>query len=367
VLNDNGEIMNIEEQLTSQSLLKPNQLWNPRADTSSVSLIGGDTTGMMVLTNNKYNWSMKLYRAMMGNFWVPEEIKLGADAGQYKQLSPDEQDAFDKIISFLIFMDSLLTSAIPSINDYITIPEVKLLLSIHAFQEALHSQSYGYILETVVSAEKRRHIYDLALKDEQMKARNSYIANFYHLFNCTPTPQNFLSVVMAEYLLESIYFYSGFAFFYNLARQGKMTGVATEIKYINRDEVTHMTLFQNIFKELRNERPELFTRETEQSLREMCRTAVEHEIAWATYAFANVVSGLNVELIDTYIKYLSNNRLRNLKLEPIWPEIQHNPIPFVTTMSSFNATKTDFFEEKPINYSKAGADLKLDDLDELDF
>ena len=98
----------------------------------------------------------------------------------------------------------------------------------------------------------------------------------------------------------------------------------------------------------------------------MCRTAVEHEVAWATYAFADIVPGLNPELLDQYIKYLSNNRLRILKMDPIWPEIKNNPIPFVTTMSSFNGTKTDFFEEKPINYSKAGADLKLDDLDDFD-
>lgn len=344
-----------------------NQLFNPNADTSGQALlIGGQTTGMMILTDNKYNWSMKMYKAMMGNFWVPEEIKLGTDAAQYKQMTPDEQAAFDKIISFLIFMDSLLTSAIPAINNYITIPEVKLLLSIHAFQEALHSQSYGYILESVVSADKRRHIYDLALTDEHMKKRNAYIAGFYQRFIDQPTDHHFVRVIMAEYLLESIYFYSGFAFFYNLARTGRMTGVATEIKYINRDEVTHMTLFQNIFKELRSERPDLFDDATLEELRGMCRTAVEHEVAWATYAFADIVPGLNPELLDQYIKYLSNNRLRILKMDPIWPEIKNNPIPFVTTMSSFNGTKTDFFEEKPINYSKAGADLKLDDLDDFD-
>jgi ribonucleoside-diphosphate reductase beta chain len=281
-------------------------------------------------------------------------------------LSTEEQLAFDKIISFLVFMDSLLVSAIPSINEYITLPEIKLLLSIHAFQEALHSQSYGYILETVVPAEKRRHIYDLAINDEHMKSRNQYIASFYQVFVDNPTDVNFLRVIMAEYLLEGIYFYSGFAFFYNLARLGKMTGVGTEIKYINRDESAHMTLFQNIFKELRKEKPELFDEDTIEELRGMCKTAVDHEVAWATYAYGECAPGLNPEIIQTYIRYLSNNRLRNLKLEPIWPEVKNNPIPFITRMATFNGTKTDFFEEKPINYSKAGADLKLDDLDDFE-
>ena len=107
---------------------------------------------------------------------------------------------------------------------------------------------------------------------------------------------------MANYILEGIYFYSGFSFFYTLARQGKMTATSTLFKYINRDEVTHLVLFQNILKELKKENPDLFTPAFEEELREMMRIGVEHEVAWGQYVTNNQILGLNDALIDsTYL------------------------------------------------------------------
>jgi ribonucleoside-diphosphate reductase beta chain len=216
--------------------LQKKKLFNPDADTSRDKrrLIGGETTNLMELSDNKYDWSYKLYNAMMANFWKPEEISLGNDALQYEMLTDGERDAFDKIISFLVFLDSLQTVNLPNINDYVTLPEVSLLLSIQTYQEAIHSQSYGYILESVVPAEKRPYIYDIAVRNPYLVKRNKYIADLYQEFIDHQSERGFGRVCMANYILEGIYFYSGFAFFYNLARFGKMTGVATEIKYINR-------------------------------------------------------------------------------------------------------------------------------------
>ncbi|GGE21888.1 hypothetical protein GCM10011571_25030 [Marinithermofilum abyssi] len=38
-----------------------------------------------------------------------------------------------------------------------------------------------------------------------------------------------------------------------------MTGTASEIKYIQRNEWTHLALFQGIYHELKKENPHLFT------------------------------------------------------------------------------------------------------------
>ena len=62
-----------------------------------------------------------------------------------------------------------------------------------------------------------------------------------------------------NYILEGIYFYSGFMFFYNLGRNQLMPGSVQEIRYINRDENTHLWLFRNILIELKKEQPDLFT------------------------------------------------------------------------------------------------------------
>lgn len=327
-------------------------------------IFGGNSTNIMELTNNKYDWAGKLYRTMMNNFWIPEEIALSSDSRQYSELSEKERDSFDKVICFLVFLDSIQTFNLPNINDYVTAPEVNLLLTIQAYQEAIHSQSYGYILESVVPAEKRKPIYDLWRTDEHLYKRNKYIADIYQEFVDHQSDRGFVKTCMANFILEGLYFYSGFSFFYNLARRGFMTGVGTEIKYINRDELTHLALFQNMFREMRKESPEIFTPQFNEELREMMRGATEQEVEWGQYVIGDEIDGLNKNLIEQYIKYIANQRLKSIDLDPLYPNITVNPMPWIDNFTNFNQVKTDFFEEKVINYSKS-SNLNLDDLDDL--
>ncbi|HEY0827058.1 MAG TPA: ribonucleotide-diphosphate reductase subunit beta, partial [Bacilli bacterium] len=284
-------------------------------------IIGGNTTNLIELNNVKYEWATKMYRNMMNNFWIPEEIPLAQDARDYKNLSDAERKSYDKILSFLIFLDSLQTANLPNINEYITAPEVNLCLTVQTFQEAVHSQSYSYILDSVCSAEGRDQIYNQWRDDKHLLARNRFITDLYEKFIADSSVVNLLRTIMANYILEGIYFYSGFSFFYALGRQGKMLGTVSEIKYIQRDELTHLALFQGIFREIRKENPELFTPELIEDLRQMMKTAVENEIQWGQYITKNEIPGLNEDIIDQYIKFLSNERLKNLGLEILYPEV----------------------------------------------
>ncbi|MFC4770247.1 ribonucleotide-diphosphate reductase subunit beta [Effusibacillus consociatus] len=324
-------------------------------------MIGGNTTNLIELNNVKYEWATKMYRTMMNNFWIPEEIPLAQDAKDYKKLTAEERQSYDKIISFLIFLDSLQTANLPNINDYITAPEVNLCLTVQTFQEAVHSQSYSYLLDSVCSAEVRDSIYNQWREDKHLLRRNRFITDLYESFIENPSEENLLRTIMANYILEGIYFYSGFSFFYALGRQGKMLGTVSVIKYIQRDELTHLALFQGIFREIRKENPELFTPKLIKDLRQMMKTAVEHEIGWGQYITNNEIPGLNDEIIEKYIKYLSNERLKKLNLEILYPEVTDHPMKWVESFSNMNGIKTDFFEQKVTNYSKS-SNLNWDDL-----
>ncbi|NHN29325.1 ribonucleotide-diphosphate reductase subunit beta [Paenibacillus agricola] len=343
--------------------LKKKKLFNEHGDRDwgKRRMIGGNTTNLIELNNVKYDWATKMYRNMMNNFWIPEEIPLAQDAKDYKFLTPHERQGYDKIISFLIFLDSLQTSNLPNINEYITAPEVNLCLTVQTFQEAVHSQSYSYILDSVCSAEVRDDIYNQWREDKHLLRRNRFITDLYEKFIEDSSTENLLRAIMANYILEGIYFYSGFSFFYSLGRQGKMLGTVSEIKYIQRDELTHLALFQNIFREIRKENPELFTEQLIDDLRQMMRTAVEHEIEWGQYITNDMMNGLSNEIIDQYIKYLSNERLKMLGLEILYPEVVEHPMKWVENFSNMNSMKTDFFEQKVTNYSKSSS-LNWDDL-----
>ena len=124
-----------------------NRIFNPAGDDSlsARTIIKGSTTGLFNLNAVKYPWAKSLYQVMVGNFWLPEKVSgLKDDQRDFTAtLSHEEQHAYKGILSFLIFLDSIQTVNLPNFSDYITSPEVNLLLSIQAYQEAIHSQSYA--------------------------------------------------------------------------------------------------------------------------------------------------------------------------------------------------------------------------------
>ena len=172
--------------------------------------------------------------------------------------------------------------------------------------------------------------------------------------------ENLIKTIMANFILEGIYFYSGFMFFYNLERNGKMPGSAQEIRYINRDENTHLWLFRSLIRELQKEEIEIFNKEFIEELRLMMKTGVEHEINWGNYVIGENIQGINKNLIDSYIKYLGNKRLKEIGLEPLFDGYDKNPAPWVDSLSNANSVKTDFFEAKSTAYAKAS--VLIDDL-----
>lgn len=344
--------------------IKKKPLFNPDGDIDVRlrRMIGGNTTNLNDFNNMKYPWVSDWYRQAMNNFWVPEEINLSQDVKDYPNLLPTERIAYDKILSFLVFLDSIQTANLPNIGEYITANEVNLCLSIQTFQECVHSQSYSYMLDTICSPVERNDILYQWKNDEHLLRRNTFIGDCYNEFQVKKDPLTLLRVMMANIILEGIYFYSGFMFFYNLSRNGKMPGSAQEIRYINRDENTHLWLFHNIISELQKENPELFTEENIEMLRSMMKEGVRQEIEWGHYVIGDGVPGLNKDMISDYIHYLGNLRWMSLGYSPLYPGFEKEPdsMAWVSQYSNANMVKTDFFEAKSTAYAKSTA--LVDDL-----
>lgn len=344
--------------------MRKKPLFNPSGDIDLGlrKMIEGNTTNLNDFNNMKYKWASNWYRQAMNNFWIPEEVNLSTDVKDYRMLQTPEKRAYDKILSFLIFLDSIQSANLPNISQYITANEVNLCLSIQAFQEAVHSQSYSYMLDTICEAQERTDVLYQWKDDEHLLNRNKFIGNLYNKFQEEKSKENLMKVIIANYILEGIYFYSGFMFFYNLARNNRMPGSVQEIRYINRDENTHLWLFQNIILELKKENPELFTNDKLNTYREMIKEGCEQEIKWSKYVIGEDIQGLNSEMLSDYVKYLGNLRCKNIGLEPIYDGYDKEPesMKWVSQYSNANSIKTDFFEARSTAYAKSGA--LVDDL-----
>lgn len=339
--------------------LKRKALFNEYGDVdvNKRRLINGNTTNLNDFNNMKYAWASAWYRQAMNNFWIPEEINLAQDVKDYRLLSVQEKNAYDKILSFLIFLDSIQTANLPYVGEYITANEVNLCLTIQSFQEAVHSQSYSYMLDSICSPEERNTILYQWKDDKFLLNRNRFIGDIYNEFIEKKDPAQLLKTMVANYILEGVYFYSGFMFFYNLGRNGKMPGSVQEIRYINRDENTHLWLFRSMILELQKEMPELFTPESKEIYRNMIREGAEQEMAWGEYVIGDEIEGLNKQMVRDYIMYLANLRSRSIGLDAIYPGHDEEPdsMKWVSQYSNANLIKTDFFEAKPSAYAKSSS------------
>jgi ribonucleoside-diphosphate reductase beta chain len=332
-----------------------NPIFNPKGDDSidKRTMIGANVTGLFNLNAVRYPWAKNLYQVMIGNFWVPEKVSgLREDAMQYNELSEHERRSIRGILSFLIFLDSVQTTNLPNISDFITSPEVNLLLSIQAYQEAIHSQSYATILESVVDAREREEIYYIWREDPVLYERNASIGEVYQRFKDNPNPENFFETIVANYLLEGLYFYNGFAFFDTLAYQSKMLATSRMINYIRRDELTHVTLFSHIFRELRKEEPALFN---ENRVLEMCKAAVDQEIKWGQHILGENIPGINDQTTEDYTKWLANRRLQSIGLPPLYPDVIESPYQHLQHLQNQNGEKTNFFESTVTNYTQSSS------------
>ncbi len=321
-------------------------------------LIGGNTTNLNDFNNVKYKWTSDWYRQAMNNFWIPEEINMSTDVLDYRnKLDEHERKAYDSILSFLVFLDSIQTANLPNVSQYVTANEVNLCLSIQIYQEAIHSQSYSYMLDTICSPVERSEILYLWKNDKRLLERNKFIGDQYNDLLVHPDEKTLTRVMVANYILEGIYFYSGFMFFYNLGRSGKMPGSVQEIRYINRDENTHLWLFRNIILDLKKERPELFGEKDIEEYKDMMREGVRQEIEWGKYIIGNDIQGLNEEMVTDYIKYLGNLRSKGLGMGKLYDgyDVEPKSMEWISQYSNANMVKTDFFEAKPTAYSKSTA------------
>ena len=324
---------------------------------STTGIVNGCSDGIINLNNLSYRWAYSLWELMLANTWFPKEVDLTQDVRDYNNLTKGERTLYDRVLSQLIFMDSIQTNNTPdNVNPFITAPEVNMCLVRQSFEEALHSQSYAVMVDSI--SMNTDEIYEMWRKNDKLRKKNEYIGNVYENISQLALKGDFISqlkMIVANQCLEGIYFYSGFAGMYALGTNGKMVGSSQMIRFIQRDEVTHLQLFANIFKEMIKENQDIYNDNKvfiNNMVYNMFKDAVELEVEWGKHITEEGILGLTGELIEKFVKYLANKRLNAIGYKPLYPEIISNPLSWFDKYSDFNSAKTNFFEGNVTNYDK---------------
>lgn len=345
-----------------QSLLNKVYVLEPEHPNKSTALFGGKASGILNWNDLSYPHFYDVREQIRALFWRASEVDMTHDSKQFPTLSPEEQQTFLKIIGLLATLDGPQTDIAMRIAHYATDPSVKSIMATIADQESEHNHSYAYVLSSVTTLDNQIETFELGRKDPVLLERNERIMAVYNEFAQNPTIRTVLEAMVYSALLEGLFFYSGFAFFYHLARNQKMVGTSTMISYINRDELQHGRFISELFRATLAENPSYNTEELTNWVYDQFRHAVEQEIRWSKYVLQGVI-GIDFEEFEGYIRYRANKMLRMLGLSEIYEGHSENPMKWIRAyVDNFDDTKTDFFEQKSRQYTKVS---DLNGFDEL--
>ncbi|PRO65457.1 ribonucleotide-diphosphate reductase subunit beta [Alkalicoccus urumqiensis] len=337
-------------------------LMNLEAENKSKRLVNGQASGILNWNDIAYPQMYDMYQALLSNFWKAQEINMQDDIKQWDSLSSVEQDVFLRLNAQLASLDSLQTPTMMQVMNYVTDPGCQAIFAVIAQQEAVHNESYSYVLSSLVSGGEQKKRFDEARRDPVVRRRNEEILAAYESFHQNPSLSSLFTLGIHSIVLEGIYFYAGFAYFYHLARQQKMVKTSTMISYIQRDEMQHAYFVSYFLRMLRRENPELQSAEAEKEAAAVLRRGAELEKEWARDVL-QPIDGIDMEEYEKYVEYLANKRMRQLGMDNIFPE-QENPMPWIHVFSDdmMNETKSDFFEQKSRAYSKVTERNGFDEL-----
>jgi len=328
-----------------------------KVDTKKQPMFFGKPLGVQRYDSYKYPIFDKLTTQQLGYFWRPEEVSLQKDRGDYQTLRPEQKHIYTSNLKYQIMLDSVQgrgpgMAFIP----YCSLPELEACMEVWGFMEMIHSRSYTYIIKNVYSDPSE--VFDTIIGDERILERAKSVTESYDDFiqsaqtygtssdwmfrlegvqdakeSLNDVKRKLYRAVANVNILEGIRFYVSFACSFAFGELKLMEGSAKIISLIARDENQHLALTQNILNKWREgDDPEMqqIMKEEEEWTYKMFDRAVNEEKKWADYLFKDgSMIGLNDKLLQQYVEWIANRRLKAIGLKPQYDiSANNNPLPW---------------------------------------
>ncbi len=333
-----------------------------RVNAADKRVING-TTDVNQLVPFKYKWAWEKYLSQCANHWMPQEINMDRDIALWKDpngLTEDERLIVKRNLGFFVTADSLAANNIVlGTYRHITAPECRQFLLRQAFDEAIHTHAYQYIVESLGIPEAEtfnayNEIKCIRDKDEFLIPFIDVLTDPEFKTGTLESDQKLLkSLIAFACIMEGMFFYVGFVQILALGRQNKMIGAAEQFQYILRDESAHCTFGIDLINTVKLENPHLWTPEFKEEIKAMFRKAVELEHAYAVDTMPRGVLGLNSAQFMEYMKFICNRRSNQIGLGTLY-EGATNPFPWMSEMMDLKK-ETNFFERRVTEYQTGGA------------
>jgi len=310
----------------------------------------------------KYHWAWEKYLDGCSNNWMPTEISMQADIALWKSkdgLTENERRVVKRNLGFFAASESLIANNIVlAIYRHLTNPECRQYLLRQAFEEAIHTHAFQYIVESLSLDEGE--LFNMYREIPSIRDKAAWALQ--HTYNIEdPTfktgtleaDRAFLRDVIVFYVvIEGIWFYTGFCQILSMGRSNKMVGVAEQYQYILRDESVHINFGVDVINQIKIENPLLWTEDFQEEISSMIVASANLEAAYVRDTMPSGFLGLNAKLCDDYVHFIANRRCVQIGLKPVFEPVE-NPFPWLSEVIDLDKEK-NFFETRVTEYQSGG-------------
>lgn len=298
----------------------------------------------------KDNDIWKMYKKSVDSFWVPQEVDLSKDLGDWEKLSADEKHFISMVLAFFAASDGLvLENLAQRFMGDVQLAEARAFYGFQIAIENIHSEMYSILIDTYVRDDTEKTKLFQALEHYPCIAKKGNWAKKW----INDNRSSFAARLVAFAVIEGLFFSSSFACIYWIKKRGLMAGLTFSNELISRDEALHtefaVLLYSKLERKLNKSR-----------IYEIIKEAVEIEKEFITEAIPCRMIGMNSKLMTQYIEFVADRLCLQLGYDKIYNSA--NPFDFMELISI--ETKVNFFERTNSEYALAN---KTVDKDVFDF
>ena len=340
----------------------------------------------------------KLIEKQLSFFWRPEEVDVSKDRADWQSLTASEKHIFISNLKYQTLLDSMAARSVNAVFlPLVSLPEVETWVETWAFSETIHSRSYTHILRNLFT--DPGEVFDDIMVNPAILKRATSIAKYFDEVilttqllqsqgpgqytvdvagelvnlevNSRKLKERLFLAVCSVNALEAIRFYVSFACSFAFAERELLEGNAKIIKLIARDEALHLTGTQHILNNWRSGKDDPEMKEISEQLHneglQIFLDVVDQEKEWAQYLFKDgSMIGLNAEILNQYIEYISNQRLTAIGFDAPF-SIKSNPLPWMNAYLVSDNVQVAPQETEISSYLVGQVDSSVDVADFDDF
>ncbi|OJT10221.1 Ribonucleoside-diphosphate reductase small chain [Trametes pubescens] len=294
-----------------------------------------------VLFPIQYHEIWQMYKKAEASFWTAEEMDLSKDMHDWNnRLTNDERHFVSHVLAFFAASDGIVNeNLVERFSNEVQAAEARCFYGFQIMMENIHSETYSLLIDTYIKdPQERERLFDAIDTIPCIKKKADWALRW-----ISDKESAFSERLIAFAAVEGIFFSGSFASIFWLKKRGLMPGLTFSNELISRDEGMHTDFACLLFSHLkRRPHPDVVLT--------IIKEAVEIEQEFLTDALPCALIGMNATLMRQYIEFVADRLLVALGGEKFYNVT--NPFDFMDMISLQG--KTNFFEKRVSDYSKAG-------------